>query len=331
MHVVARHTNVSALHRLSSIQRNKYTTPGFNAQCEIDNHADTICLGANCMPIYFTGELCDVAPYTDEYKLKKDVPVAQGATAYTDIITGETIIFILNQGLWFGAELPNSLWNPNQIRNFGHPLCDDPFDPNRKLGFMIDGREDKFIPFEIFGSSIGLKTRVPTEDEYRTCTHYVLSSEARWDPGKALAGTQGDPERQRLIEGVRINEETINANPREPQVLVSDSEIDIVMTSVSSAYSDGALLNRLVSAVKVVSYFEEGENGKPYSIQAANTKSRHFKVTPDILAQRFGCGIETARKTLQATSQYGVRQATHPLTRRYRTDLLQLKYQRLSD
>ncbi len=179
MHVVARHTNVSALHRLSSIQRNKYTTPGFNAQCEIDNHADTICLGANCMPIYFTGELCDVAPYTDEYKLKKDVPVAQGATAYTDIITGETIIFILNQGLWFGAELPNSLWNPNQIRNFGHPLCDDPFDPNRKLGFMIDGREDKFIPFEIFGSSIGLKTRVPTEDEYRTCTHYVLSSEAR--------------------------------------------------------------------------------------------------------------------------------------------------------
>ena len=303
MHVVARHTNVSALHRLSSIQRNKYTTPGFNAQCEIDNHADTICLGANCMPIYFTGELCDVAPYTDEYKLKKDVPVAQGATAYTDIITGETIIFILNQGLWFGAELPNSLWNPNQIRNFGHPLCDDPFDPNRKLGFMIDGREDKFIPFEIFGSSIGLKTRVPTEDEYRTCTHYVLSSEARWDPGKALAGTQGDPEQQRLIEGVRINEETINANPREPQVLVSDSEIDIVMTSVSSAYSDGALLNRLVSAVKIVSYFEPDENeideendGKPYSIHAANTKSRHYKVTPDILAQRFGCGIETARK-----------------------------------
>eukprot|EP00978_Attheya_sp_CCMP212_P033553 scaffold135768_cov32-Attheya_sp.AAC.1 len=125
---------------------------------------------------------------------------------------------------------------------------------------------------------------------------------------------------------------TINVSPREPQVPVSDSEIDIVMTSVSSAYSDGALLNRLVSAVKIVSYFESEENdGKPYSIDAANTKSRHYKITPDILAQRFDCGIETARKTLQATSQYGVRQATHPLTRRYRTDLLQLKYHRLSD
>jgi hypothetical protein len=165
---------------------------------------------------------------------------------------------------------------------------------------------------------------VLTEEEYRTCTHYILSSEARWDPGNALAGTHSDPGLQRLIEGVRINEETINANPRERQVPVSDSEIDVVMTSVSSAYSDGALLNCLVLAVKIVSYFEqdknkvkEEEDGKPYSIKAANTKSRHYKVTPDILAQGFGCGIETARKTLQATSQYGVRQATHPLTRRY--------------
>eukprot|EP00978_Attheya_sp_CCMP212_P035190 scaffold151598_cov39-Attheya_sp.AAC.1 len=83
------------------------------------------------------------------------------------------------------------------------------------------------------------------------------------------------------------------------------------MTSVSSAYSDGALLQHLVSAVKIISYFEPDENeindednGKPYSINATNTKSRHYKVTPDILAQRFGCGFETARKTLQATSQY---------------------------
>eukprot|EP00978_Attheya_sp_CCMP212_P024969 scaffold79419_cov28-Attheya_sp.AAC.1 len=62
---------------------------------------------------------------------------------------------------------------------------------------------------------------------------------------KALAGTQCDPERQRLIEGVRMDAATINATPREPQVPVSDSKIDIVMTSVSSAYSDGALLQRL--------------------------------------------------------------------------------------
>eukprot|EP00978_Attheya_sp_CCMP212_P024521 scaffold77161_cov37-Attheya_sp.AAC.2 len=88
--------------RLSSIQREEYTTPGHIGNSEIDNHADTLCLGANCLPVYFTGELCDVAPYSDSYTLKKDVPVAQAATAYTHPDTGEMIIFILNQGLWFG-------------------------------------------------------------------------------------------------------------------------------------------------------------------------------------------------------------------------------------
>ena len=75
----------------------------------------------------------------DSYPLKKDVPMAQAATAYTHPDMGEKVIFILNQGLWFGAELPNSLWNPNQIRNFGHSLCGDPFDPHRKHGFIING------------------------------------------------------------------------------------------------------------------------------------------------------------------------------------------------
>eukprot|EP00978_Attheya_sp_CCMP212_P000992 scaffold2061_cov62-Attheya_sp.AAC.1 len=113
------------------------------------------------------------------------------------------------------------------------------------------------------------------------------------------------------------------------------------MTSISSAYNDEAVLNRMVSAVHVLSYFEEdgivveddSNDHEVYSvgIVAINAKERHYRVTPDIIAKRFGCGIETAQKTLVATSQYGDRQATHPLTRRYRTDLLQLKYHRISD
>eukprot|EP00978_Attheya_sp_CCMP212_P023952 scaffold74379_cov59-Attheya_sp.AAC.1 len=274
--------------RLSSIQREEYTTPGLIGNSEIDNHADTLCLGANCLPVYFTGELCDVAPYSDSYTFKKDVPVAQASTAYTYPDTGETIIFILNQGLWFGAELPNSLWNPNQIRNYGHTLCDDPYDPHRKIGFMINGQEDKFIPFQVLGSSIGLKTRVPTEQEYRTCTHYVLTSEAKWDPEKALAGTQADPERIRLVKSVRIDESKLDATPSEPQVPFTNSEVDVVMTSISSAYNNEAVLNRMVSAVHVLSYFEEDgvvvednsdDQHEEYSvgIAAINAKERHYR------------------------------------------------------
>eukprot|EP00978_Attheya_sp_CCMP212_P023324 scaffold71208_cov34-Attheya_sp.AAC.1 len=97
----------------------------------------------------------------------------------------------------------------------------------------------------------------------------------------------------------------------------------------------------MVSVVHVLSYFEEdgivveddSNDHAEYSvgIDAINAKERHYRVTQDIIAKRFGCGIETAQKTLVATSQYGVRQVTHSLTRRYQTDLLQLKYHRLSD
>eukprot|EP00978_Attheya_sp_CCMP212_P035209 scaffold151722_cov47-Attheya_sp.AAC.1 len=71
----------------------------------------------------------------------------------------------------------------------------------------------------------------------------------------------------------------------------------------------------MVSAVHVLSYFEEdgvvvednSDDHEEYSvgIAAINAKERHYRVTPDIIAKRFGCGIETAQKTLVATSQYG--------------------------
>jgi hypothetical protein len=45
-------------------------------------------------------------------------------------------------------------------------------------------------------------------------------------------------------------------------------------------------------------------------------------VTPENLAQKWKVGIETAKKTLQATTQQGMRTTVHPITRRYRVDHL---------
>ena len=59
------------------------------------------------------------------------------------------------------------------------------------------------------------------------------------------------------------------------------------------------------------------------------TQDKHHEVTPELLARKWGCGLLTARKTLQHTTQLGVRSAIGPLTRRYRTNILQLHYRRL--
>ena len=60
------------------------------------------------------------------------------------------------------------------------------------------------------------------------------------------------------------------------------------------------------------------------------TKDRHHAITPDLISRKWGCGLITAKNTLNATTQLGVRSAIGPLTRRYKTDLLQLHYRRIN-
>ena len=48
-----------------------------------------------------------------------------------------------------------------------------------------------------------------------------------------------------------------------------------------------------------------------------------------LVATKWGIGIDTAQKTLQATTQLAIRQAIHPIQRRFRTEIMQLRYPRL--
>jgi len=62
-----------------------------------------------------------------------NVEVCAAATPWDDPLMGHASVLEFHQGLWFGSKLPNALINPNQCRLFGILLCDDPFDPFRKL------------------------------------------------------------------------------------------------------------------------------------------------------------------------------------------------------
>jgi hypothetical protein len=45
------------------------------------------------------------------------------------------------------------------------------------------------------------------------------------------------------------------------------------------------------------------------------TNDRHSKVTPEELSRKWNIGLQTAKDTLQATTQYGVQMAIHPMTK----------------
>ena len=66
------------------------------------------------------------------------------------------------------------------------------------------------------------------------------------------------------------------------------------------------------------------------AIGATFTSERHSAVTFENLSRKWNIGLETAKRTLQVTTQQGVRTAVHPLPRRYRVNHLHLNRRRLN-
>ena len=122
----------SSRHTIGGARNRKTDTDIYWNACatEIDNHADTHCFGRNFRPLAWTGEECSVAPFLPEYSEQENITIFTGATAHT-LDTGEVIILVFGQGLWFGNRMEKSLINPNQCSAFGIPVCDDPTDPHR--------------------------------------------------------------------------------------------------------------------------------------------------------------------------------------------------------
>jgi hypothetical protein len=111
----------------------------------MDTHTDMRCLGKNFVPLYYTGEVCNVHAYSDELDPIKDVQIGAGATHWTDPSSGSSYILEIHQALMFTESLEHSLINPNQIRLVGHNLCDDPWDRHCSLG-LVERDYNIFIP-----------------------------------------------------------------------------------------------------------------------------------------------------------------------------------------
>ena len=303
------------------------TKEGDQSRIEDDTHADTWCLGGNFRLLCFTGQSCDVSPFLDSYGTVENVQIASGAKAWTDQDTGISHILVVYQGLWFGTKMPHLLMNPNQTRVHGFSVCNDPFDPNRSLG-IIDTDSGMLIPLKLSGSTAYLESRVLTALELSECNHIVLTSDAKWDPSNISLQDWPNEEvdHQRLISSVRRGMVDVEAFPDEPQVRMSRAfaESDALLASVSSALTDKTMYPRLVAAVRVHNANRTDESRKIGS--AIVSGQRHFVVSAEESGKKWHIGINTAKLTLKATTQFGLRHALHPIHRRYRTDHMSLRY-----
>ena len=157
-------------------------TVGHIADNECDTNAATCCLGANFSILAHTRRTADVYACDQSIATIEGVPIVSGATAWTDPGTTQTYILIVNEALYYGPKLDHSLLNPNQIRRFGIPFWDSPFDTARGLQIDIE----PVVPLTTKGTKIFFKSRVPTKFELENCPHIQLTSKCCWNPGTIL-------------------------------------------------------------------------------------------------------------------------------------------------
>ena len=101
------------------------SNPGHTSTVEVDSHADSFVAGKNCVPMHYTERSCDVQPYSDDYAPVKNVPIVTAATGYTSA-KGLNYILVFPQALYLPT-LGHSLFNPNQLCQFGTIVQDNPY------------------------------------------------------------------------------------------------------------------------------------------------------------------------------------------------------------
>ena len=109
--------------------------PGTAGRNKMDPQTNTCCkleLDDYAKRIY------EVAPFLDSKEPVKEVMVAQCWTSPC------------GPYLETGSQMEHSLINPNQIREYGIPLCDNPFTTER---FGID-TDEAFVPFNTTGTIV---------------------------------------------------------------------------------------------------------------------------------------------------------------------------------
>jgi hypothetical protein len=155
--------------RISNIRSDRQEANPHTGALELDSHADTACIGADCRVISYTEKVCHVTPYHSDYEPIQDVPIVKGATAYTDSETGKTYILIINEALYLGDTMMTSYLNPNQLRHHGLVVNDVPkhlsINPDDDAHSIFIPAANLRIPLHLKGIISYIPIRYPSDDE----------------------------------------------------------------------------------------------------------------------------------------------------------------------
>jgi hypothetical protein len=294
------------------------TTDIIQGMVELDSHADTCCAVSNCTIVEYAGKVCNVIGYNRNTLNDElfDVPIVTAATAY-NAPNGETYILILAQTLYQGGLLNYTLICPNQLRSNGIIVDDVPKhlspDPSMATHSIHIPNDELRIPLDLKGVISYFITRAPTPQEVETCKWIMLTSETDWDPHS---------DSFKINESNYDDDENIPDTIKDQTLLSIYSELSISLGAVSTALSEDLLPFALRNTVSVT--YE-----KALQISATSTTHRGPSISKEYLSQLWGISLDTAAQTLQVTTQKGIKNAVHPIVRRFATKQMRLRYNQL--
>ena len=237
-------------------------------------------------------------------------------TAYDHPESEDTYMLVLHQTILI-PQMENNLLRPLQIR-------DNDVRVNDELKFMaltptenhhaivingIDQDQQPInIPLSIRGVISYFPSRKPTREEYEVS-----------DPDLRIKMTVEDPEWDSRTTWFESQEESMTDSSGKlidrPVKWGNERIIATLYTlpqGEQPATDFGLALARTVNT-PTPRIASKGKD--PVSVKVLNTSSRRNSMSPQLLAQRWGTHVETAKRTLDATTQRGVRSILNPTMR----------------
>jgi hypothetical protein len=290
---------------------------------ELDTHADTCVAGSNTVVLDLTGKLVSVSPFCEaEYNSIENVPIATVATAYDCPATGRVYVLVINEALYIGDKMHHTLLCPNQLRVHGLKVDDCPkqYDKSSTHSIMVPDN-NLTMPLSMRGVISGLTTRRPTEGEVDDVSlHVELTSDVDWDP-YALSFS-GDEE---------LHDDTWKERTSLASVSTTTQPTPTHCPCCSDLLDFGAIdpthyYDRLVASVRCDHSTTASLRRDASAVVRTGISS---EISPEMVAKRWHVGLSAATRTLQVTTQLGVRTLKHPAQRRFRTAMPHLRYPRL--
>ena len=183
----------------------------------------------------------------------------------------------------------DSLFNGNILRDAGIKLCTDPYNLYRELGIW-DRARGLHVPLQRRGNFIGLRSYKPDPDKVlqamanRDRNIIYLDPHDNYEP--TIHNTD-EPKEIAPISGFNVKDTLAYCQCDQCGQVDTDY---LILSDISTSLDPTTFAKSLISNINI------GDVGSTMITE------RHSSVTPERVADIFGCGIETAKQTIHVTT-----------------------------